>query len=446
VSRQASSTSGTQAQMAVVVNPPHAVVGHGSGHTIGLGSREVRHGRDAISLKPGVGSSKMAIGSGTGGAIRGVKDRVVLSVDDDHVSQEVISATVSNCFEVVKSMSGDECLEYMKTCQKRPDIILLDVMMPGMNGLDVLAELRKRYSMLELPIIMVSAKNSMTDVVRGLALQCNDWVHKPFDKSELLARVKMCTGVRDLMEKCKADIIKELASQAVPAGPVSQAVPLVAPTRAQESKSTAESLEEKKRLESSIKSLESESRQLKHLLNVANMDKETLQADVNKTRAEFDKARSLVESLKDQEAQRESELRQLQAQVSQRHQQQQQQQQQQQDQQQNQRQSQQSARQPPHAKPASVAQESWQAPGSSSEDKILLQRLLYQNAHLTVEVKGRERMLHECQEQLQRAKMRLQTAELRCEQLNQAMVRLEVDNSFFNRPVCGGIPGMNSFS
>jgi len=87
----------------------------------------------------------------------------------------VISATFGTCsFEVVMSMSGTECLEYMKTCQKMPDIILLDVMMPGINGLGVLVELRKNHTMLQLPIIMVSAKNSMTDVVKGLELQCND--------------------------------------------------------------------------------------------------------------------------------------------------------------------------------------------------------------------------------------------------------------------------------
>jgi len=268
-------------------------------------------------------------------------------------------------------------------------------------------------------------------------------VHKPFDKQELLARVKTQLTIRELMENCLADSETGPgpAGLAVPAVPASPAFPLVAPIRAQESKITAEAQEENQRLESCIKSLESESLQLKHLLHVAHMDKETLQADVNRIRADFDKKRAQVESLKDQEAQREAELQQLQAQSLQR------QQQQQQQQNRSQRPPEPTTRQPSQARSGvpAAAPESWQAPGCSSEDKVLLQRLLYQNAHLMVEVRGRERMLQECQEQLQRQKTRLHTTELRCEQLNQALVRLEVDNSFFNRPLFGGVPGMNQF-
>jgi len=139
----------------------------------------------------------------------------ILSVDDDEVNHEVMVATLGKCdYEVVVVMSGTACLKYIEECQCLPDIILLDVMMPGISGLDVLAELRKTFTVVQLPIIMVSAKNSTSAVVKGLELRCNDWVHKPFDHLELIARVKAQLLIRDMFrDNCGSEIVKQPQQQ-----------------------------------------------------------------------------------------------------------------------------------------------------------------------------------------------------------------------------------------
>ena len=71
-----------------------------------------------------------------------------------------------------------------------PDAITLDVMMPDMDGYQVLQELRKKYPKALLPIILVSARNTTEDVVKGFSFGCNDYVTKPYQKAELLARIR----------------------------------------------------------------------------------------------------------------------------------------------------------------------------------------------------------------------------------------------------------------
>ena len=71
----------------------------------------------------------------------------------------------------------------------RPDLIVLDVMMPGMSGYEVCRKLRARFSPSELPIVMLTAKNMVTDLVQGFESGANDYLVKPFSKDELLSRV-----------------------------------------------------------------------------------------------------------------------------------------------------------------------------------------------------------------------------------------------------------------
>eukprot|EP00929_Paragymnodinium_shiwhaense_P090624 TRINITY_DN5079_c0_g1_i1.p1 TRINITY_DN5079_c0_g1~~TRINITY_DN5079_c0_g1_i1.p1 ORF type:complete len:1362 (+),score=409.08 TRINITY_DN5079_c0_g1_i1:67-4152(+) len=122
-----------------------------------------------------------------------VENPLIMSVDDDYVNQEVMRHVLEPAgFKVVVCMNGFECVEYMQQEKsEQPNLILLDLMMPGMDGFDVLQLMRKTYGVEELPIIMVSAKNQVPSVIRGFELGCNDWIHKPFDRQELLARVRM---------------------------------------------------------------------------------------------------------------------------------------------------------------------------------------------------------------------------------------------------------------
>lgn len=124
----------------------------------------------------------------------------VMSVDDDPVNQEVMCQTLEHCgFKVIMCMSGFECLAWMEQePESVPDIILLDLRMPGLNGFDVLRLQRQKYGEGIMPIVMVSADVRVNSVVQGFQLGANDWVQKPFENAELIARVHAHLRVRDL--------------------------------------------------------------------------------------------------------------------------------------------------------------------------------------------------------------------------------------------------------
>ncbi|MCL4158557.1 UNVERIFIED_CONTAM: hypothetical protein GTU68_052522 [Idotea baltica] len=86
-------------------------------------------------------------------------------------------------------MNGAEALAYLNNGRKF-DLILLDVMMPKMSGYEVCQKIREKFLPSELPVIMVTAKNQVQDLVQGLTLGANDYLAKPFTKEEFLARVK----------------------------------------------------------------------------------------------------------------------------------------------------------------------------------------------------------------------------------------------------------------
>ncbi|KAF4702475.1 hypothetical protein FOZ62_007571 [Perkinsus olseni] len=118
-----------------------------------------------------------------------IEDPVVLSVDDDPVNQMVMHSLLTAAgYRVDQAMDGFECLEYLAN-NELPNLILLDAVMPGMSGYDVARKLREGYPP-QLPIMMISAKSSTGDVVKGLGFTCNDYLTKPFVKEEVLARIE----------------------------------------------------------------------------------------------------------------------------------------------------------------------------------------------------------------------------------------------------------------
>lgn len=110
----------------------------------------------------------------------------ILVVDDEDRSLRLVEAMLApEGYEVVLAHSGEEGLEKIRdTC---PDIVLLDIMMPGMNGYEVLRILRQRYN---IPVIMLTAKKEVTSAINSLHLGADDYVRKPFRKGELLARIR----------------------------------------------------------------------------------------------------------------------------------------------------------------------------------------------------------------------------------------------------------------
>src|SRR3954454_7983863 len=113
----------------------------------------------------------------------------LLIVDDDEPSREGLARRLQRQgYEVSCARNGREALEVLGG--RRFDLVLLDVMMPGMNGLDVLKFLRRIDSLIDLPIIMVTAKGESEDMVEALELGANDYVTKPLDFPVVLARVR----------------------------------------------------------------------------------------------------------------------------------------------------------------------------------------------------------------------------------------------------------------
>ena len=115
-----------------------------------------------------------------------VNKQKVLIVDDDNNIAELISLYFTKeCFETMIVNDGESVMGAIKTFD--PNLILLDLMLPGMDGYQVCREVRARYAM---PIIMLSAKGEVFDKVLGLELGADDYMEKPFDTKELVARVK----------------------------------------------------------------------------------------------------------------------------------------------------------------------------------------------------------------------------------------------------------------
>jgi two-component system response regulator VicR len=113
-------------------------------------------------------------------------DKRVLVVDDEKPIADIVQFNLEKeGYEVVCAYDGVEALE--KIGEARPDIVLLDIMLPQKDGMEVCREIRKQYDM---PIIMLTAKDSEIDKVLGLELGADDYVTKPFSARELIARVK----------------------------------------------------------------------------------------------------------------------------------------------------------------------------------------------------------------------------------------------------------------
>ena len=110
----------------------------------------------------------------------------ILIVDDDSNIAELISLyLIKECFDTLIVNDGEEALKQFQLYQ--PNLILLDLMLPGIDGYEVCRTIRKTSN---VPIIMLSAKGEVFDKVLGLELGADDYMNKPFDSKELVARVK----------------------------------------------------------------------------------------------------------------------------------------------------------------------------------------------------------------------------------------------------------------
>jgi CheY-like chemotaxis protein len=120
----------------------------------------------------------------------------ILVVDDLPANRDLMSRRLERSgFRVLCAGSGPEALDALKRCPV--DLVLLDIMMPGMTGFEVLKAVRLARSPAALPVIMVTAKTEREDVVEALSLGANDYVTKPVDYPVALARIRAHLGIRE---------------------------------------------------------------------------------------------------------------------------------------------------------------------------------------------------------------------------------------------------------
>lgn len=113
------------------------------------------------------------------------KQKILIVDDDTNIAELIELYLTKECFQCEQAHDGEAALK--KHASFQPDLILLDIMLPGIDGYDVCREIRKTSS---VPIIMLSAKGEVFDKVLGLELGADDYIIKPFDSKELVARVK----------------------------------------------------------------------------------------------------------------------------------------------------------------------------------------------------------------------------------------------------------------
>ena len=117
-----------------------------------------------------------------------VKERILIVEDEKDISELLEYNLQSEGFVPVKAFDGNEALEMVK--KERPDLILLDIMMPEMDGRDVCKALKRDEKTRHIPVVMLTAKSEESDVIVGLELGADDYIVKPFSPKVLISRIK----------------------------------------------------------------------------------------------------------------------------------------------------------------------------------------------------------------------------------------------------------------
>lgn len=133
----------------------------------------------------------------------------ILIVDDDPVNMELLeNLLTNNGYKVDTSSDGSMAFEFIKN--ECPDLILLDVMMPGMDGYEICEKLKSNTETKHIPVIFLTVKTDVEDVLKGFKVGGVDYVSKPFNSEELIARVnthieiKLLRGLLPICASCKS--------------------------------------------------------------------------------------------------------------------------------------------------------------------------------------------------------------------------------------------------
>jgi len=150
------------------------------------------------------------MGEGTNGATEKMTNRILVVDDEPDITALVAYHLAKAGYRVSTAATGPDALKAAR--EERPDIVVLDLMLPGVSGYDVLAELRRREETREVGVILLTARREEADRIRGLSLGADDYLTKPFSPQELSLRVQA--------------VLRRLGSPAVSAGSTLAAGPI----------------------------------------------------------------------------------------------------------------------------------------------------------------------------------------------------------------------------
>lgn len=134
-----------------------------------------------------------------------VSNPTILLVDDEPVNLEVLSTHLSPPYRLVTCSLASQALDALEAGLK-PDLVITDVMMPGLNGYELTRRIRQTYGEADLPILMLTAKSLPEDLAEGFGSGANDYLTKPVSKRELLARVKLHLKVTVLNRSLEEEV------------------------------------------------------------------------------------------------------------------------------------------------------------------------------------------------------------------------------------------------
>jgi len=131
----------------------------------------------------------------------------ILAAEDDLTSREILRAMLQRWgYDVVTAANGDQAWEILHNSQEPPRLAILDWMMPGRNGIDICREVREHTPSLSVYIMLLTSLASKSDIVAGLDAGAHDYVIKPFDRAELLARIQVGCRVIELQNALESRV------------------------------------------------------------------------------------------------------------------------------------------------------------------------------------------------------------------------------------------------
>ena len=127
-----------------------------------------------------------------------IEKKKIMVVDDEFTIRELVALTLENDYDVIKAESGEDALEKVKL---KPDLVILDIMMPRMDGYQVCQVLKTNKDTKNIPIIMLTAKHQIDDVKRAIETGADEYITKPFEPDLLKRRVNEYFGNKKIERK-----------------------------------------------------------------------------------------------------------------------------------------------------------------------------------------------------------------------------------------------------